>query len=33
VSFGSVENSVMTVSKEGFEETAATVFEKQSRQC
>jgi len=28
VSFGPVENSVMSVSKGGFEETAATVFEK-----
>ena len=26
--FASVENSVMSVSKKGFEETAATVFEK-----
>jgi len=32
VSFGSVENSVMSVTKEGFEETAATVFKKKSCQ-
>ena len=32
VSFGSVENSVMSLSIEGFEEKAATVFKKKSRQ-
>jgi len=32
VSFGSVEKSVMSVSKEGFEETVATVFKKKNRQ-
>jgi len=32
VSFGSVENSVMPVTEKGFEERAATVFEKKSRQ-
>ena len=32
VSFASVENSVMFVSKKGFKETAATVFIKKSRQ-
>jgi len=32
MSFGSVENSVVSVSKEGFEEATVTVFKKKSRQ-